>query len=282
MSEILPAWLALDIGGTKTAWRLQEGFAQSEGEEPTASFELIPFLRRLKEGHPGLTAIGVSFAGQVEHGEVVSAPSIDCSRFDWDRVRQEGFRVAIDNDLKCAIRAEAAMRPGSKTITTLFVGTGIGSATVYSGQILRGERNLAGEVGHLPWKEAPFRCGCGKTNCLELWGGGAGIARHAALRGASEKTLEALDRSPDAIAREIAAVAYEAIARACAALVLVTNPEVIVLGGSVALKTPGFKERLESLLPSFIPAFALDGLKLEYSTINNAALSGAMILAKEF
>ena len=59
---------------------------------------------------------------------------------------------------------------------------GIGGAIVSEGRLLRGERGLAGELGHLVVDIDGPECGCGARGHLEGICSGSGIARAASAR----------------------------------------------------------------------------------------------------
>jgi hypothetical protein len=44
----------------------------------------------------------------------------------------------------------------------------LGVHFVIDGKVLRGKDNIAAEVGHIPFKKKPYKCSCGRDDCLEL------------------------------------------------------------------------------------------------------------------
>ena len=65
--------------------------------------------------------------------------------------------------------AEHTWGAGQGTQDLLFVaiGTGIGSGLILNGEIYRGSRGLAGEIGHITLVPNGPRCNCGRRGCLE-------------------------------------------------------------------------------------------------------------------
>jgi glucokinase len=117
---------------------------------------------------------------------------------------------------------------------------------------VRGPDGTAGELGHLLVDRAGAPCGCGVDGHLEGIASGSGIAR--AARAAAERGDSALlarlvhehgdafggrevahaEDAGDPVAGAIMAGAREAFALACITLADVFDPELIVVGGSVA------------------------------------------------
>ncbi|MFW6866798.1 ROK family protein [Nocardioides sp. CPCC 206347] len=87
-------------------------------------------------------------------------------------------RTRVVNDADCAALAELRLGAGRGAGHLLYLtGTvGIGAGIVSDGQLLRGARGFAGEVGHLPIGEPGAVCGCGRTGCWE-----ASVGLHALL-----------------------------------------------------------------------------------------------------
>jgi glucokinase len=117
------------------------------------------------------------------------------------------------------------------------IGTGIAAAIVLDGALRTGG-GYAGEIGHADVGHAE-RCGCGATGCLEAIASSAAIARRytakagRAVAGAAEVVAAAGDGDPDAM--QVWQDATDALARGVALLATLLGPEVVVLGGGLAM-----------------------------------------------
>ncbi|GHS89839.1 glucokinase [Campylobacterota bacterium] len=234
--------------------------------------------------------IGASFAGQVNHGVISSAPNIEIGSLknaNFGEWIYETFKCqgAIDNDLKCAALAESSLRTNARSIFTLFVGTGIGGAIVENGALVRGAANNAGEIGHIPFEQTPFLCGCGGGECLEASGSGIAITKWARHYGLDAQILSDLERiSAEQSLSDRSQKAYEilerfdrAIAHAVKTIAALFNPEYIVLGGGVAAANDRvLATALNALETAFKPS---RDIKIELSTLGDRAnLLGASLL----
>ena len=139
---------------------------------------------------------------------------------------------------------------GAQNLICITVGTGIGSGLIINGKIVRGAKNVAGEIGHikLQMHDGPL-CGCGDTGCLEAFASGPAIvamAQEYILGGKSTKYRELANpditpyivaeaaKQGDVVAKRIFETIGEYIGIGMVSVVNLLNPEKIVIGGGVA------------------------------------------------
>ncbi|MFD4659423.1 ROK family protein, partial [Kitasatospora sp. NPDC058444] len=63
----------------------------------------------------------------------------------------------------------------AETFVHVSADAGIGAALVIDGQLFRGARGFAGELGHVPVHPDGVRCACGARGCLEQYAGQAAV-----------------------------------------------------------------------------------------------------------
>ena len=205
-----------------------------------------------------LLGVGVSVAGLVDatSGTIKYAPTLG-----WrDVALQAGVTealggrapVLLDNDANFAALAELRQRrrDGLPTASLVYLtGTyGISAGIITGGALWRGERGLAGEVGHLIVEAEGRKCVCGRRGCLDTRAGLAAIIT-SCLENAS--TPRRAGRSPVGISAgvdQIASLAQsgdqgvvEALAeagtwlgRGAALVCAMLDPRTVVLGGHYA------------------------------------------------
>lgn len=132
-------------------------------------------------GEEAPTTIGVGVPGFVAgDGTITQAVNLGVTRLELGaRLEQElDVPVMVENDVKAsALGAVAQLDAWEASLTFLNFGTGVSSATVIRGKVLRGVANAAGEIGHVPVDLGGDACPCGQRGCLELRAGGAAILR---------------------------------------------------------------------------------------------------------
>ena len=159
-----------------------------------------------------------------------------------------GIPVQIDHDAKAACLGEfyyGAGR-GERSMTYVIAGTGVGSATISNGQMIRGQNNTAGEIGHVPLDRDGDLCSCGSHGCVETFIAGPWLARRyqrkmqaahpASQENATEKSaVDVVDLAlaGDELARQVMEEAGSALGAAIATLAMVLDVDLFVIGGSV-------------------------------------------------
>jgi glucokinase-like ROK family protein len=233
------------------------------GESPKqvlarAAALVADLCRRAGVGSGELFGIGVGVPGPVDfaQGIPVSPPVMP----GWDRfpvTRNLGKRFAcpvfLDNDVNAMALGERDRGAAQGADGFLFVkiGTGIGAGIVIHGEIYRGAKGAAGDIGHIALDGSDTPCPCGNRGCLEVVAGGAALRARAeaAARGGRSRFLAdrlAQGRPVDAAALGLGAAAGDeacvallmesgkAVGDVLAKLVNFFNPSLIVVGGGVA------------------------------------------------
>jgi glucokinase len=141
---------------------------------------------------------------------------------------------------------------------------------------VRGAYNMATEIGHIPYKKAPFSCGCGRNNCIELFASGSGLKKwtqHYKLE--CDHSLKSLKKCTN---KDIVKSFEEALVHASGVVTTLFNPEVLVLGGGIITANPYLKDIILQTISDHALPQALDGLKICTSTIEDAPIKGALLL----
>jgi glucokinase len=190
--------LVCDFGGTRIKTGLMnEGCLISSSIIPTLAEEAIP-------------ATMVRVAGQLESlcqesgidprdcaGIAAGFPALvdsrrnrvldhyekyrDAPEFDFNSWASQrwGIPIALENDARLALIGEwqhgAGRKCSQQAIITL--GTGIGTAVLFEGSLLRGPHYVAGNLGgHLIIQAGGRRCVCGNRGCVEAYTGGGSLS----------------------------------------------------------------------------------------------------------
>jgi glucokinase len=191
-----------------------------------------------------------------------------------------GIRLEIDNDLNCAARAEAAYW-NSTHLAAMYVGTGIGAAVIENTRLIRGSRNLSYEIGHIPYRDAPFVCGCGRMNCLELYASGSGMAKWLEHHGESGNAdLNRFRHSENPFKQTIVQEFEYALMQGVGTLVTLANPHILVLGGGIVRENPYLVRLVKENIEKFALQGAVEGLRIVMSRLDNGSLEGAKLLEK--
>lgn len=201
----------------------------------------------------GATSVGVGLAGLVRfpEGEFVWGPHLRGESVDYRaRLRAAiGFDVAVDNDANLAAYAEWSIGAGTGAdpLVMVTLGTGIGVGSVIGGRVYRG-RSFAGEAGHVQMVEDGDPCSCGRSGCWETLVSGTRLDRLASdiARSDPAGTVARQTGEPSGIhlvqaaslgdvgAKEALSEVGRWLGRGLVNLVLVLDPDRIVVGGAAA------------------------------------------------
>ena len=165
-----------------------------------------------------------------------------------------GKTVFIDNDSRAMAYGEYICGVGNGEKNMLFINLswGLGMGMVLDGKLSYGKSGYSGEIGHFPYKDNDIMCRCGKIGCLETVASGSAIyrffmdrlesGRASVLKPKFDRKEEiSLDEIVDALKEEdvLAIEAVEAtgreLGRAIAGLINIFNPELVVIGGRLAV-----------------------------------------------
>ena len=137
-----------------------------------------------------IAAVGVGAPGPVDHvsGDLltlVNLPGISNTPFRRALQQRVGLPVALDHDAKVAALGEFHYGAGRERDSMIYIviGTGVGAAIIYQGELIYGESNSAGESGHMTVDPAGYQCHCGSRGCLETYASGPALAKHYAAAG---------------------------------------------------------------------------------------------------
>jgi predicted NBD/HSP70 family sugar kinase len=168
--------------------------------------------------------------------------------------------MVLENDINLAALAERDHGYGREVDTFAFVsvGTGIGMGLVLAGRLHKGAHGNAGEIGFLPLGgEGPVDVSdARRRGTLEAAASAAGVVRAARRHGMSGMaSARQIFEAAAAGSVTAAAVVMEEtglVARAVAAVSLVADPDLVVLGGGIG-SAPGFGEAVADELRRLLP-----------------------------
>jgi glucokinase len=272
--------LYMDVGGTTIRCELHADDTIVRETFVSRDHELYDLVGSLLKRYPDIEFIGIAYAGLIHHGCIISAPNIDVEIHDIKQKIEQlfGIRMEIENDVNCAVLAEAHDRT-SDDIVALYVGTGLGCGVVSDGRLLHGHDSLAAEIGHIPYKSTPFHCGCGKDNCIELYASGSGMLKwkqYHDIKG--QPDLLQLRHSDKQIERDIATRFEEALLTAAGTVVTLFNPEILVLGGGIVSANPYLVEMVTEQIQAYALPEAAKRVTVIQTRLEDAPLEGAKYL----
>ena len=289
--------VAIDIGGTNTRVALadeelniikRKQFA-TDSENPDVTLGKIAEV--IKSFDCDIVGAGMSCPGPLDliNGKILTPPNL---KGQWHnlKVAEELSKlinkpVYLENDANLAGLAEAVVGEGKDYNYVQFftVSTGLGEGFVINKEIYHGEHGLGNEVANcVMMKDGPSH-GSIIPGGIEAISSGTAITSRAVKAGLDVKhagEVNDLAKAGNEVAKQIMDDAKEYLANFIGVVYGYADPEIVILGGSVALKIDGFVEEVEALAKERVYEIMKPYVKVRKSTLNeDSGLIGAAYLA---
>lgn len=248
-----------------------------------------------------VVGIGIGVPGPVKANGVV----IGCVNLGWgvfnvceELGRLTGLNVKAGNDANVAALGEMWQGGGKGAHDMIMVtlGTGVGGGIIVDGKIIAGDNGAGGEIGHFTVNEEEIEpCNCGQFGCLEQYCSATGIVRMAKrklLKSADDTALRFREnlsakmifdeaKKGDKVAQELVDDLGRILGHALSNMSVVTNPEIIVIGGGVSKAGSILIDTIQKHFEESC-FHACRGTQFELATLgNDAGIYGAMRMILE-
>lgn len=298
-------YFAIEIGGSKlqlavgdAAGRIRERFRFSVDRAQGAEGIRRQIETKVKELQAARQprAIGVGYGGPVNwrNGQICCSHHIagwsDFPLGDWLR-SLTGLPVVVDNDANVAALGEATHGAGQGHNPVFYVtlGSGVGGGLVVDGSIYHGAPPGEAELGHVRLDRrgtiVEARCaGWAVDRKIRAF-----IKRHPRSRlgrlagksaGGEARCLGPALAQDDAAARRILVDTATNLAFGLSHVVHLFHPEIIVIGGGLALLGEPLRAAVGEALPRFVMAAFGRGPRVALAALGEDAVPvGALVLA---
>lgn len=289
--------VAIDIGGTNTRVALadeelniieRKQFA-TDSENPDVTLGKIAEV--IKSFDCDIVGAGMSCPGPLDliNGKILTPPNL---KGQWHNLKvvEELSKlinkpVYLENDANLAGLAEAVVGEGKDYNYVQFftVSTGLGAGFVINKEIYHGAHGFGNEVANcVMMKDGPSH-GSIIPGGIEAISSGTAITSRAVKAGLDVKhagEVNDLAKAGNEVAKQIMDDAKEYLANFIGVVYGYADPEIVILGGSVALKIDGFVEEVEALAKERVYEIMKPYVKVRKSTLNeDSGLIGAAYLA---
>lgn len=215
------------------------------------------FIEKHQNIKEKILQVGVNISGRVNPEEGYSFSMFNFEERPLAEILTEkiGISVSIDNDTRAMAYGELlkGVVKGEKDVVFINLSWGLGSAFIIDGKIYTGRSGFSGEFGHFNVFDNEIICRCGKKGCLETEVSGSALHRilcervkngqtsilsKRILAGDSPLTLEEIveaTNKEDILCIELVEEIGRKLGRYLAGLINLFNPELVVIGGTLAL-----------------------------------------------
>lgn len=244
-----------------------------------------------------LSGIGIASAGPMnrKEGKLVSPSNIPLEEVPLAEPLEEKFNTQVEliNDGVSAVLAESKYGAGGdyENLVYITISTGIGGGVIVDGHLLLGKNGNAAEVGHFTIdEEEKLKCGCGCRGHWEAYCSGSNIpdfvrmklenvdlkGKNSPLQKVKKRDFQDFQPSDlfeyakqgDELALDLVKEIGRRNAIGFAAVTEAYDPELITVGGGVALNNPELilepiKEKITDYTQNEVPEIKITPLKEE-------------------
>ena len=199
---------------------------------------------------PGVRRIGIGLPGVIQNNRVLNAGNVKIlSQLDVKKLLEQKYRVkvALDNDVKVALRAEAQRYKKHRSLFMLTLGTGIGGAWLYKGEMMRGGFGTAYELGQMIIDKKAGRFMGLEDFCARKFFGKKGIKPLD-----SENKARAGNKFHQKLWYEFG----ENLGLALANIINLIEPEIIIIGGGLSHAWPLFIKQTKKTISKLVLSHA--------------------------
>ena len=273
--------IGIDLGGTNIrAALIKDGVINSVHREELKEKDslqntinqLVDTIAALINKEVTAIGIGVPSVVDIEKGivyDVINIPS--WKRVELKKILEERFHlpVYINNDVNCFALGEHKFGQGKafSSFVALSIGTGIGAGIIINNQLYSGKNCGSGEIGSLPYLDKNFEFYT-SSKFFEFKSTTSFLAHKAASSG-EQSILSIWEEFGCHLGNMIKAIVYT------------YDPEVIILGGSIAKAFKYFEAPMKTAISDLQFPETFKSLNILLSKVENIALLGAAALVNK-
>lgn len=254
---VLSSFAGTRMGAVRIA-----GSPSVEGAVSAIKNNALALLKQLGYPRKALVGVGVGVPGLVGlNGRLALAPALDWHEVDFGGALASSLNVPVqlENDIKAAAIAEHLFGSAVNNADFIYLSSrsGVGGGLHLGGNLYRGPRGMAGEVGHMKLMPNGRPCACGGFGCFESYVSERAILtslREAKLHFTNAAEVGEAAASGEAKVLAVLAECGRNLGLGLASLANIFAPGSVILGGAMAVLA-------DYLLPAALPVFEANALK---------------------
>lgn len=292
----------------KNIIKISENIPYKLANSQEALTELIAlikdFINNLSVKREKILGLGVNLSGRINHATGYSYSFFNFNEEPLAKALEKELNIKtfIENDSRAMAYGEFnfGLVKEEKNVIFINLDYGIGMGIMINSQLYYGKSGFAGEFGHIPLFNNNIICQCGKKGCLETEGSGWALTRNfknrieagtsSILLGKDSKlTLEEIKmdhiidaaNNDDVLAIDLIAELGDKIGRGLALLINIFNPELVIIGGSMAKTGEYIILPIKSAINKYSLSLVNNDTKIKLSSLGEkSGVIGACLLAR--
>ncbi|RZJ79617.1 MAG: ROK family protein, partial [Chryseobacterium sp.] len=265
------------------------------------------FIKNSSVSKEKILGLGINLSGRINYSTGYSYSFFHFNEEPLSKILEKelGIKTFLENDSRAMAYGEfnAGVVKEEKNVLFLNMDYGLGMGVMINSQLYYGKSGFAGEFGHIPIFNNEIICNCGKKGCLETEASGWALTRmfkEKVSSGSStvifknknikasrieeiqlEDILEAASND-DVLAIDLIAYVGEKLGRGIALLINIFNPELVIIGGSLAATGEYIRLPIKSAINKYSLSLVSSDTQLKVSQLGEkAGIIGACLLVRD-
>lgn len=274
--------------------RKKEAYSIKSYQGDSVIAYLLQIIEQFVQPYENLdNCVGISIVTQgivdSDNGVIRYNPKLKLKDTPVREIVESRFQIKtwLDNDTNAYLLAEKNIGDFNHYQNMLYVtiGDGLGSSILVNGSIYRGYAGGAGEFGHTTIDRAGVRCDCGNIGCLEnyvSWPAIYSKLLSGLAKGKQSCIMELAGNDINRISSKIFCLALAQndpfaesileetasyLATGLVTLVHLFNPEVIILGGDIALENSLLISKVTEYVNEYAHGILTEGLAIRPNSL---------------
>jgi predicted NBD/HSP70 family sugar kinase len=293
----------------KNLIEIKEGIPYKLSNSQDALTDLIEiikdFVKNLSIKKEKILGLGVNLSGRINHdtGYSYSFFNFNEEPLSKSLEKELNIKTFLENDSRAMAYGEfnSGLVRDEKNVLFLNLDHGLGMGVMINKQLYYGKSGFAGEFGHIPIFNNNIICQCGKKGCLETEGSGWALVRNfkEKIEGGTSSILIdkgknlskiheidmdkiiAAANNDDVLAIDLIADLGDKLGRGIALLINIFNPELVIIGGSLAKTGEYIMLPIKSAINKYSLSLVNSDTKIKLSSLGEkSGVIGACLLAR--
>jgi predicted NBD/HSP70 family sugar kinase len=235
--------------------------------------------------------IGFSLQGTVNEEKLILewAPNIGIRDINFNKYMEIlKYPIYIENEANAAALAELnlGIEKEQENLVYISISSGIGAGVVLEDTLYKGKNKRAGEIGHMTLIPNGRKCKCGRRGCFEMYASQKALIKD--FNGINCENIESFQQffellnSGDARAKEYFDNYLNILAVGLQNIILVFDPDYIVLGGEISKFSQFYLDVLRGKVFEENKFYSKSDLKILPSSLQcDSSILGAALLPLE-
>lgn len=305
--------IGVDIGGTFIKYGIVDDKGRIiemdkikvEKDYPNKTLSMLSnnIIKLIKKHSCKVSGIGVGIPGILEDDKILDITNLpkwknlNVSKIISNKTK---IKTYISNDANVAALGEAkfGLAKGTEHVIMLTLGTGVGGGLILNSKLYEGNKGQGAELGHMTLDINGLKCPCGRRGCVEMYCSATALTKQTKEEMKKNKkslmwklvnnNINKVDASTpfiaelkhDASAKKVIDKYIMYLGEAILDYCDIFHPEIIILGGGIAMQKKNLTDRVTKYLEKFHYGFkGATKVKIVTPTLGyNAGVIGAACL----